>query len=165
MLTAPSPFSKLSSQSGNVTKLKKRSVVSRCQPLVRGKIQTALSNTSASLHTDRLSVLQFIKIPDGVATEIENKGFTSRINKKNSAGRQISFAQFSGSTSTDKSLWLKTRVCFYPSGWHTKCAIIINIFESPVLGLEGKTLFHSPLFFFLPGQHIGGAQCIYSPGK
>jgi len=82
LLTAPSPFSKLSSQSGNVTKLKKRSVVSRCQPLVRGKIQKALCKTSAFLHTDRLSVPQFIKIPDGVAGEMESEGFTRRLNKK-----------------------------------------------------------------------------------
>jgi hypothetical protein len=88
LLTAPSPLSKLSSQPGNVTKLKEKSVVSRCQPLVRGKIRKAEQNTSASLHTDRLSVVQFIKIPQGAAVGMESGGFTSRLNKETNLNQQ-----------------------------------------------------------------------------
>lgn len=35
-----------------------------------------------SFYTDRLSVPQFIKIPDGMAAEMESEGFTRRLSKK-----------------------------------------------------------------------------------
>lgn len=59
------------------------------------------------LHTDRLSALWFIKIPVGVAIEMESKGFTSRLNEKNPAQQEKShctFLWFPGSTPTKGSL-------------------------------------------------------------